>query len=86
MAVFSALPARLASGKGLWLSAEVSWPGKRVCFHLSSVICNLSPYSLLWLGTAAAEQAFKFFLEFAHVLEVAVDGGETDVGDGVNAF
>ena len=32
------------------------------------------------------EQAFEFFLELADVLEVAVDGGEADVGDGVEAL
>jgi len=34
----------------------------------------------------ASEQAFQLFLEFADVFEVAVDGGEADVGYGVEAF
>ena len=33
-----------------------------------------------------AEQPFQFFLEFADVFEVAIDGGKADVGDGVEAL
>ena len=34
----------------------------------------------------AIQQAFQFFLEFAHVFEIAVDRGEADVGYRVEAF
>jgi hypothetical protein len=41
---------------------------------------------LPFAATAAAEQSFEFFLEFADIFEVTVDGGEADVGNGVEAF
>ncbi len=38
------------------------------------------------LGVFAAEQLFELGFEFADVLEVAVDAGEADVGDGVDVL
>src|SRR5580698_1072425 len=37
-------------------------------------------------GPAAAQQPLQLFLEFAHILEVAVDAGEADVGYSVKRF
>jgi hypothetical protein len=37
-------------------------------------------------GVFSGEEAFEFELEFVDVLEVAIDGGEADVGDGVDVF
>src|SRR5579862_4279948 len=41
------------------------------------------PYSRLLMPL---KQPFEFFLEFAHIFEVAINGSEADVGDGVDAF
>src|SRR5579859_1855216 len=50
------------------------------------VEAQTSPLFFVFAGAVAFEQVFEFFLEFANILEVAIDGGEADVGDGVEAF
>src|ERR1700677_2093676 len=41
---------------------------------------------LVSAGAPPAQQPFQLFLEFAHILEVAIDGGEADVSYGVERF
>src|ERR1700733_3576286 len=41
---------------------------------------------LVFAWAASAQQSFELFLEFAHILEVPIDGGEADVGYRVEAF
>ena len=54
-----------------------SWPC--ACVLLSGSVLPVLP---LLLG---AQQLFQLFLEFAHVLEVAIDAGKADIGDGIDA-